>query len=86
MSDWVYRGLEIWDNMDFCHTCKKWVESVYSALDEDDFAPRALICPECNKVMFEAEVRARRRRDRAILIHFRSLCSGGEDAWRGRDG
>ena len=58
MADWVQQGLHTWNNMDFCHTCKTWVAGVSRAEDE---CPQPIRCPECNKVLFEAETRRRRR-------------------------
>lgn len=52
------------DFCDFCHNCRKWVEAVLDAAydGDDDCAEHVLTCPECNKVLFEAEVRRERKR------------------------
>jgi hypothetical protein len=51
---------------DFCHNCRKWVEAVHDAAydGDDDCAEHVLTCPECNKVLFEAEVRREREKER----------------------
>jgi hypothetical protein len=52
------------DFCDFCHNCRKWVEAAHDAAydGDDDCTEHVLTCPECNKVLFEAEVRRERKR------------------------
>jgi hypothetical protein len=48
---------------DYCHHCRRWVSAGHSG--SYGYAdPGILVCPNCRKVLFEAEVRAKRRLDR----------------------
>jgi hypothetical protein len=41
---------------DFCHACGAWVNAIASIDRQDHW----LVCPGCDKILFEAEVRKQR--------------------------